>query len=184
MPHNICSLCCHKLSQAAHGLSIRLSYRTNLAIEVYTFQFGPKRVESEFKNYRSPDSKTSRKASIFPRSELEDLQYICLYERLHISPCSCLSLHNHLQFCSLSTSNIPFLLVPSSLSDINTCHILPSQRRPTRPASHSHSATMLLKRAALLLFSLAQLALCAEDYYKVSSKHIHIPPVTTPSRSP
>lgn len=29
---------------------------------------------------------------------------------------------------------------------------------------------MLLKRIALLLFSLAQLALCVEDYYKVSSK--------------
>lgn len=29
---------------------------------------------------------------------------------------------------------------------------------------------MLLKRAALLLFGLAQLALCVEDYYKVSSQ--------------
>lgn len=40
---------------------------------------------------------------------------------------------------------------------------------------------MLLKRAALLLFSLAQLALCAEDYYKVSPLPPSAPSTTHPA---
>ena len=73
---------------------------------------------------------------------------------------------------SCSSRSLASVLWHSSLSDPGRviAVILTPVTYPLphlQPSSQS-LRTMLLKRAALLLFSLAQLALCAEDYYKVS----------------